>query len=169
MPAPAAREKGSNMAPPLFVDVAGIDFTHVVAGVEDIERINPHRAGMRMLDGVVYANREEAICVAYKDVRDDEFWVPGHIPGRPLFPGVLMIESAAQLASYLAKVWLRIESFVGFAGVDAVKFRGQVVPGDRLILLGKGVDLRPRRCICDVQGVVRGALVFEARVTGMPI
>jgi 3-hydroxyacyl-[acyl-carrier-protein] dehydratase len=157
------------MAPPLFVDPAGIDFNNVVAGVEEIERVNPHRFGMRMLDGLVYINRPDMLCVAYKDVRHDEFWVPGHIPGRPLFPGVLMIEAAAQLASYLAKLWLNIESFMGFAGVDAVKFRGQVVPGDRLVLLGKGVDLRPRRCICDVQGVVRGALVFEARVTGMPI
>ena len=59
--------------------------------------------------------------------------------------------------------------FVGFIGCDGVKFRGQVVPGQRLYLLGKEVQIKPRRFICDVQGVVDGTLVFEGTIMGMPI
>lgn len=157
------------MAPPLIVDVTGIDLTSVVAGVDEIERVNPHRGAMRMLDGIVQMREADRICIAIKNVRNDEFWVPGHIPGRPIFPGVLMIEAAAQLASYMIKSWLKLDSFIGFAGVDAVKFRGMVVPGDQFVLVGKGLDIRPRRCICEVQGFVRGTLVFQGTVTGMPI
>jgi len=107
--------------------------------------------------------------VAWRDVRDDEFWVPGHIPGRPLFPGVLMIEAAAQLASFMVLRRLPDHDFLGFAGVDDVKFRGQVVPGDRLYVLMEQTEFRRRRCICNTQGLVRGEIVFEATITGMPM
>ena len=48
-----------------------------------------------------------------------------------------------------------------------MKFRGQVVPGDRYIVLGQFVEFRKRRCICNTQGWVRDTLVFEGRITGM--
>ena len=67
----------------------------------------------------------------YRDVRDDEFWVRGHIPGRPIFPGVLMIETAAQLVGYYAMSKMPSQGFLGFGGVEDVKFRGTVVPGQR--------------------------------------
>ncbi|MCK4625241.1 MAG: beta-hydroxyacyl-ACP dehydratase, partial [Phycisphaerae bacterium] len=57
----------------------------------------------------------------------------------------------------------------GFGGVDDVKFRGQVVPGDRIIMLGKMVEMRKRRCIGAVQGFVNGQMVFEGTITGMLI
>lgn len=157
------------MAPPLFVDLSAVDLSKVTFGVDAIEAVNPQRGDMRMLDAVVCVNQEDRTFVAFKDVRDDEFWVPGHIPGRPLFPGVMMIEAAAQCAGFMMKTYMKIPGFVGFAGVDKVKFRGQVVPGDRFIILGKMIDLRPRRSVCSVQGVVNGNLVFEGTVTGMPI
>ena len=57
---------------------------------------------MEHLNGVNYYDHNGKI-VGYKDVREDEFWVEGHIPGRPLLPGVIMIEAAAQLASFLCQ------------------------------------------------------------------
>src|SRR5439155_20441440 len=98
-----------------------------------------------------------------------EFWVPVHLPGRPLLPGVLMIEAAAQMASYMSLRRSSGVKFMGFAGARDVKFRGQVVPGDRLILIGKEADFRPRRWICDAQGLVNGTLVFEATIVAMPM
>lgn len=158
------------MAPQLLFDLSQHDLDRVLHGPEFIESFNPHRGDMRLLDAILWEDIDpEAEAIGYKDVRDDEFWVPGHIPGRPIFPGVLMIEAAAQFASYLTKRLFSIESFIGFAGVDGVKFRGQVVPGDRLYLLIKGVNLKPRRSIFQAQGVVNGNLVFEAVITGMPI
>lgn len=155
---------------PLF-DFSCLNFDQPQFDAAAIEAVNPHRGVMRLLDAVVWERPDHQQAVAYKDVRADEFWVPGHIPGRPLFPGVLMIEAAAQLASFEV-LRLLIEQgnphpFMGFVGVDGVKFRGQVVPGDRLVIVGQLVEFRKRRCICDTQGWVGDALVFEGRITGM--
>lgn len=158
------------MAPKLLFDLSEIDLDQVIYGPEFIEAHNPHRGCMRLLDGIIWEQREPVSrALGYKDIRDDEFWVPGHIPGRPIFPGVLMIEAAAQFASYLTMRLFDKVDFIGFSGVNDVKFRGQVVPGDRFYLLIEGVNMKPRRSICKAQGVVNGNLVFEGTITGMPI
>lgn len=153
----------------LFFDLSDFDFDHPIAGPAEVEACNPQRGDMRHLDAIVWQSEDKRGVVGYKEVRADEFWVPGHIPGRPLLPGVIMIEAAAQLAAYVMKTRLPELDFVGFVGCNNVKFRGQVTPGQRLILLGKEVQFKPRRVICDAQGVVDGALVFEATIIGMPI
>ena len=157
------------MAPTLLFNLAQYDLTQPVRDVAHIESVNPHRGHMRLLDGILWEDIPNSKAIAYKDVRDDEFWVPGHIPGRPIFPGVLMVEAAAQLASYLTLGLFPELDFLGFAGVDGVKFRGQVVPGDRLMILIHGTNMKPRRSICQAQGVVGDRLVFEAQITGMPV
>lgn len=157
------------MAPPLLVDLTTIDLDRVVMPIEEIRRFNPHRYEMEQLTAIAHLDREAGQIVAVRDVRDDEFWVRGHIPGRPLLPGVLMIEAAAQMSSLYYKRVTGDARFLGFGGVDAVKFRGQVAPGDRLLLLGQVVEIRGRRAVFDTQGVVEDRLVFEARITGMPI
>ncbi len=157
------------MPPRVLVDLEKVDLDTVAMPIEEVRRYNPHRFEMEQLSGILYVDVEAGEIVAFKDVGDDEFWVRGHIPGRPLLPGVLMVEAAAQMCSVFFKLQQRDERFLGFGGVDGVKFRGQVVPGDRLILVGKVVDIRPRRAIFDTQGLVDGRLVVEARITGMPI
>lgn len=157
------------MAPKFILDLPNIDLTRIIAGADEIEAVNPHRGNMRLLDAIIWKDEVSARALAVHHVRDDEFWVEGHIPGRPIFPGVLMIEAAAQLSSYLSLTRLPDVKFMGFAGVDKVKFRGQVKPGDDFYILLEEIDFRPRRCICAVQGVVDGNLVFEGQITGMPI
>jgi len=157
------------MAPSHLFDLSAIDLTAVQFDIAQIESFNPHRGHMRLLDGIINLSENKEEAVAFKDIREDAFWVPGHIPGRPLFPGVLMIEAAAQLASFMVHQQLKVKSFLGFIGADAIKFRGQVVPGDRMIILGKQVELRPRRFICATQAIVNGSLVYEGTITGMAI
>jgi 3-hydroxyacyl-[acyl-carrier-protein] dehydratase len=157
------------MAPPLVVDLSKIDLGRVVMSIDEIRQYNPHRYEMEQLTGVIHLDAAAGQIVAFKDVRPDEFWVRGHIPGRPLLPGVLMIEAAAQMSSLYYKKVQQDPRFLGFGGVDGVKFRGQVVPGDRLLLLGRAVEIRSRRAVFDTQGVVGDRLVFEACITGMPI
>ena len=55
---------------------------------------------MEQLTAIVFDDVERGICVGYKDISPDEFWVRGHMPGMPLMPGVIMCEAAAQLCSY---------------------------------------------------------------------
>ena len=157
------------MAPPLVVDLSKIDLGRVVMSIDEIRQYNPHRYEMEQLTGVIHLDAAAGQIVAFRDVRPDEFWVRGHIPGRPLLPGVLMIEAAAQMSSLYYKKVQQDPRFLGFGGVEGVKFRGQVVPGDRLLLLGRAVEIRSRRAVFDTQGVVDDRLVFEARITGMPI
>ncbi|MHC4948156.1 MAG: 3-hydroxyacyl-ACP dehydratase FabZ family protein [Planctomycetota bacterium] len=151
---------------PLF-DITPIDLDHVVLTAEQIEALNPQRGDMRQLDAVVWSSEDRQRLLGVKHVRDDEFWVPGHIPGRPLYPGVLMIEAGAQLSSLLYKLKSKEERFLGFTRCDHVSFRGQVVPGDTLHVLAQELSFGARRCVCLTQGMVDGQLVFEAKITGM--
>lgn len=157
------------MPPPAILDPAQLDFSTLVADAAEIERVNPHRYEFRLLDGVVLADVETKVFAGYHDVRADAFWVRGHIPGRPILPGVLMIEAAAQAASFMYHRLFEQAGFLGFAGVDDVKFRGTVSPPGRLVIVGRGVSARPRRFVCDTQGFVDGVMVFEGKITGMPV
>ena len=87
-------------AEPLF-EYSNVDFDNPMANLDAVKVINPHRGEMIQINGVAHWTDDFAQGVGWRDVRDDEFWVPGHIPGRPLLPGVLMIESAAQLSSFI--------------------------------------------------------------------
>ena len=157
------------MAPSLIFNLSDVDPDANVHGTEEIEAVNPHRGNMRLLDRIAHVSDDARQYVAVKEVGHDEFWVDGHIPGRPIFPGVLMIEAAAQLSSFMFLRKMKQGGFMGFAGVDDVRFRGQVTCGDRLLILGEEINFRPRRAICQCQAVVNGNLVFEARIKGMPL
>ncbi len=160
------------MVPPLIFDISSIDMGRVQHDTASVESVNPHRGDMRMLDGVVHINDECNEAVAFKVVGAEEFWVAGHIPGRPLLPGVLMLEAAAQLASYMTirRLGGEVENpFLGFVGAEGVKFRSQVQPGSRLFILGKLTKWRRRQSTYMTQGLVDGNLVFEATIQGMLI
>jgi len=122
---------------------------------------------MEMLDAIVWVDSENHRILGYKDVRDDEFWVSGHIPGRPLLPGVMMIEAGGQLSCFYIKKYLKWHGFVGFAGVQECRFRAQVVPGQRLYLLATKVWERHHRICCNLQGLVNGQVAFEAQMIGV--
>lgn len=156
------------MPPPLILDPATLDFDHILADRAAIERINPHRHEFALLDAVILCDSQRGLFAGYYDVRPDAWWVRGHIPGRPLLPGVLMIETAAQLASYQYHTHFRdAGGFLGFVGVDAVKFRGSVQPPARFVVVGRALELKRRRMICAVQGFSGTQLVFEGQITGM--
>ncbi len=157
-------------APPLF-DISRIDLSQVAASAQRVEEVNPHRGHMRLLDHVIWMNEEATNGLGVKEVRDDEFWVQGHVPGRPLFPGVLMIEAAAQLCSFLQGARPRAvpPRFMGFIRCDDIVFRGQVVPGDTLYLLAEEIACRRQRFTSKTQGIVDERLVFEGTITGMAI
>lgn len=159
------------MPPVRLFDLSRIDLSREpVFTKQDIEKINPQRYEMQQLDGVLWYDKEKLQILGYKDVSNDEFWVRGHIPDRPLMPGVLMVESAAQLASFFVKhIFEFHDAFIGFSGIESAKFRAVVEPGNRLYLLGQLTKFKRRKFTCSTQGIVNDTMVFEAAVSGMKV
>ena len=106
----------------LLFDISGIDMDGVFLTPDQVAEHNPQRGDMRHLDHVIYMDENASKAVGVKMVRDDEFWVPGHIPGRPLLPAVLMIEAAAQLSSILYQFRTKEPAFLGFTRCDKAVF-----------------------------------------------
>jgi 3-hydroxyacyl-[acyl-carrier-protein] dehydratase len=154
-----------------LVDLNTIDFDRVVADIEEIRKYNPHRFEMEQLSAIVYEDPVNIACVGYKDVGYDEFWVRGHMPGMPLMPGVVMLEAVAQACCYCAhKFKLLGDATVGFGGLEEVRFREPVLPGDRLIVMCRLLKLRkPHLLVCEFQGVVGQRIVVEGQLKGIPI
>ncbi|MFO8007170.1 MAG: 3-hydroxyacyl-ACP dehydratase FabZ family protein [Candidatus Brocadiia bacterium] len=157
------------MPPKPLIDLEQVDLSSVVVPQQEVRKYNAQRYEMEQLDGLLHLDLEEGVGVGLKEVGEDEFWVRGHIPGRPLLPGVLMCEAAAQLCSYIYKRTVETEKFLGFGGMEEVKFRRAVEPGNRLIIVAKAERLRPRRATFRCQGFVDGAMAFEATIIGMPM
>jgi 3-hydroxyacyl-[acyl-carrier-protein] dehydratase len=154
-----------------LVDLSLVDFDRPIATLDDIRRINPQRFEMEQLSAVVYVDEKEYACVGYKDVTSHEFWVRGHMPDLPLMPGVVMLESIAQLCSFVTQRYdLLGAAMVGFGGLEEVRFRDPVLPGDRLIVMCKLEKVRRGRMIvCKFQGVVKDRIVVEGILKGIPI
>ena len=128
----------------------------------------PHRYPMLLVDRVETLVPDQSI-VAIKAVTINEGFFDGHFPGRPIMPGVIMVEAAAQLSSFYVKKIVGVEGFFGFAGIEEAKFRQTVAPGQRLLLLGKLLKYNPRRFSFGVQGMVNDTMVFEVVVSGMKV
>jgi len=155
----------------LILDLGQVDFDAPNIEIEEIRRYNPQRFEMEQLTAIVHEDLQRNICVGYKDLTDQEFWVRGHMPGMPLMPGVIMLEAAAQMCSYFVQKNNLLDSeMIGFGGLEEVRFRGPVFPGDRLILLCESTKIRLRRMIvCRFQGVVGESIVVEGILKGIPL
>jgi 3-hydroxyacyl-[acyl-carrier-protein] dehydratase len=158
------------MPPAALIDPAALDTSRILADREAIGRSNPQRFEMQQLTAITHVDVENKLVIGYKDVEPDEFWVRGHLPNFPLMPGVLICEAAAQLCSYFChQVRLHKEGFIAFGGMEEVRFRGKVRPGDRLVLAAKGARLHRRHTIFDCQGFVGTNMVFHGKIIGVPI
>lgn len=155
----------------LIIDSSEYDLARVVADAEEIRRYNRQRFEMEHLSAIVFEDLDRKICVGYRQTSDQDFWVRGHMPGFPLLPGVLMCEAAAQLASYFAtKFDLLGAKTVGLGGLEEVRFRGMVKPGDRLVVAVQQVKVRRGAMIvCRFQGLVNNSLVCEGIIKGVPL
>jgi 3-hydroxyacyl-[acyl-carrier-protein] dehydratase len=147
------------------------DLDRVIADIHEIRRWNKQRFEMEQLTAIVHEEHSRGLCVGYKDVTPDEFWVRGHFPGVPLMPGVLMCEAAAQLSSYYTQRHNLLDAeVIGFGGLEEVRFREPVRPGDRLVIAVERVRVRPKAMIvCRFQGLVRESIVVDGVIKGVPL
>jgi 3-hydroxyacyl-[acyl-carrier-protein] dehydratase len=160
---------GARAAGGLLFDLGAIDLAQRLHDRAHIATLNAHRGDMALLDHIIWISPDFRQSVALKVAKPNEFWVPGHFPGKPMYPGVLMVESAAQLAAYLYNIRQEKKLLAAFTRIDNCSFRNSVVPGDELFLLCQEVKWSRRGFVCDVQGMTNGKLTFEARISGLAI
>ena len=123
--------------------------------IKDIWETIPHRYPFLLVDRVTKLG--DNFIEGYKNLTINEPFFNGHFPNEPIMPGVLMVEAAAQLgAIYLKQHESFANKLIVFAGIDGVRFKKLVVPGDKLEL---------RSEILKIKGIV-GKAKFEAKVEG---
>jgi 3-hydroxyacyl-[acyl-carrier-protein] dehydratase len=123
-----------------------------------IERIIPHRAPFLLVDRIT-ALEPGVSATGELDVVQDAFWVPGHFPDHPVMPGVLIVEAMAQVGAValLARDDNR-GKLAFFAGIDGVRFKRQVVPGDVLVMEVTITKARASIGFGEAKAFVNGAL-----------
>ncbi|NQT06555.1 MAG: 3-hydroxyacyl-ACP dehydratase FabZ, partial [Candidatus Omnitrophica bacterium] len=131
--------------------------------IEDIQRILPHRYPFLLVDRVI--SEGENTVTGIKNVTCNEPFFQGHFPGRPVMPGVLIIESMAQVAGVLILSKMNREGFIPFfLGIDNARFRKPVVPGDQLVITITILKMKPKVCKVKAEAKVDGEVVSEGEL-----
>ena len=153
----------------VIIDPSRYDLSNPIVDIETIRKYNKQRFEMEQISAVVY--EDETACVGYKDITENDFWVRGHMPEFALMPGVIMCEVAAQLASYftIKNRIMNEAATMGFAGLDKVRFRGMVRPGDRLVMQVKLITVRSILITAEFIGLVGEDIVCEGIIKGVPL
>ena len=132
---------------------------------EQIKEIIPQRDPFLMIDEVEKFIPGES-CTAYKEVKKDEYYFKGHFPGNPIMPGVLIVESLAQTG---AVAILSMEENKGknalFGGIDKMRFKKQVTPGDKLKLEVKIIKKKGPIGIGEAVASVNGKIAAKGELT----
>ena len=140
----------------------------VVLASEQIQGLLPHRYPFALVDRVV-AHEPGRMAVAIKNVTVNEPQFQGHFPGRPLMPGVLIVEAMAQVGGLIVTQMPDLpKGLFVFAGIDGVRFRRPVVPGDQLRITCELLSLKRKRfgkvkaeATVDGELVCSGELMFS--------
>ena len=139
--------------------------TNPVLTAEQIHQLLPHRYPFALVDRIIeHIPGEKAVGI--KNVTFNEPYFPGHIPGRPLMPAVLQLESMAQVGGTILMQIPELKGkFFAYAGIDKARFRRPIVPGDRLIMTVELLNLKRNRVAKMLgKGEVDGELAVQAEM-----
>jgi len=131
----------------------------------EIQKLLPHRYPFLMVDAIVEVERLKRI-VGIKNVSINEYYFQGHFPGKPIMPGVLIIEAVAQTGGLLLLMDVpdREKKLLYFVAVDGARFRRPVVPGDQLRIEVNVLQWRGDFCKLEGKATVDGQLAAEGIV-----
>lgn len=139
-----------------------------IINIEEIMEIIPHRYPMLLVDRIVDYTPGKQI-IGIKNVTINEGFFQGHFPGKPVMPGVLIIESMAQVGGVLAarESGGFQDHVIFFMSINNAKFRKPVVPGDQLRIVADLLYLRRKICKLNAKAYVDGKVVAEAELCSM--
>ena len=134
--------------------------------INEIQKILPHRPPMLLVDRIIELVPFES-GTGIKNVTMMEPFFRWHFPEAPIMPGVLILEALAQTGGLLAASGMGDldDKLFLFTGLDGVKFRRQVVPGDRLDLECSNIRMKLKLCKMEARAFVDGKLAAEAQIT----
>lgn len=134
---------------------------------EDISKYLPHRDPFLFIDEVIALKKGEEIH-AIKHIQEDEYFLKGHFPNNPIFPGVIIVEALGQASGILGFVTMNKTPDEGsiyvLAGVDKVRFRKRVRPGDILNLHSKIINEKRGIWKFECKAEVEGDLICSANI-----
>jgi 3-hydroxyacyl-[acyl-carrier-protein] dehydratase len=149
-----------------IIEPSHLDALPVIADLDAIRQYNPQRFEMEQLTAVIYEDTSRHVCVGYKALAMDEFWVRGHVSQFPVMPPTLMCEAAAQLANYYALKHKLYAAHGGFVGLKGVRYRRIVRPGERLFVMAKLLKIRGTLLTCQFQCAVQKRLACDGVLIG---
>jgi len=131
----------------------------------EIQKLLPHRYPFLMVDAIVEVERLKRI-VGIKNVTMNEYYFQGHFPGKPVMPGVLIVEAMAQTGGLLLLLDVpdRANKLLFFVAIDGARFRRPVVPGDQLRIECNVLNWRGDFCKLEGKATVNGELAAEGTV-----
>lgn len=130
---------------------------------EEIKQVIPHREPMLLVDEADIVNDE---AIARYTVREDEFFTRGHFPGNPIVPGVILCEMMAQGSALLLKDELDGKLAL-YAGVDGVRFKRQVKPGDTVVTRAKITGRKGPLVVVEAEATVEGTMCCKGKLSFM--
>jgi beta-hydroxyacyl-ACP dehydratase FabZ len=151
--------------PAFIVHRSSFIVRHIMMTIIEIMKILPHRYPMLLVDRIVEIDEGKRI-VGLKNVSANEQFFQGHFPGAPVMPGVLIVEAMAQCGAILGLRDMpdRDRKLFLFGGVDKVRFRRPVVPGDQLRMECEVLHRRASSVKLKGTATVDGQLVAEAEL-----
>jgi len=158
------------MASPL-VDFSTLNCTDNLVPEETLRKALPHINEFQLIDGICTVDVEREIVVGYKVWDEEPWWGLAHIPGRPMMPGVLMIEGCAQIAAILVENFGEFpdDKFMALVGVDNTRVRRMIQPPATVYFAGTLASHSSRIAKVKAQCIIDGEIAVETELRGVPV
>ena len=154
-----------------IADLSSLNLTEHVVPEELLRAALPHDHEFRLIDDICFLDLDEQLVVGYKVWDDNPWWARAHIPGRPIMPGVLMLEGCAQVAAVLMKesgLW-PADAWIGLGGVTRARFRRLITPPAKVYFCARMGRQSSKIAKYPAQCLINGEVAVDTELLGVPL